>query len=155
MFEINRYLKDLADRHPDKVTLSDIGKTPQGRDIPVLYFGTPNEKKKIRVWIQAGLHGNEPAGPEAACMLADYLLNTPEGAELLKKVSLALVPVANTDGYAMHSYLLESLYVRQHIIFYIHLICASSLFSYFQATRNYQSYSRRLPDKKLPTPVNR
>ena len=34
-------------------------------------------------------------------MLADYLLNTPEGAELLKKVSLALVPVANTDGYAM------------------------------------------------------
>ena len=65
------------------------------------YFGTPNEKKKIRVWIQAGLHGNEPAGPEAACMLADYLLNTPEGAELLKKVSLALVPVANTDGYAM------------------------------------------------------
>ena len=50
---------------------------------------------------QAGLHGNEPAGPEAACMLADYLLNTPEGAERLKKVSLALVPIANTDGYAM------------------------------------------------------
>ena len=70
MFEINRYLKDLADKHPGKVTLSNIGKTPQGRDIPVLYFGTPNDKKKIRVWIQAGLHGNEPAGPEAACMLA-------------------------------------------------------------------------------------
>ena len=103
LFEINRYLKDLADRHPNKVTLSDIGKTTQGRDIPVLYFGTPNDKKKIRVWIQAGLHGNEPAGPEATCMLADYLLNTPEGTELLKKVSLALVPVANTDGYAMQS----------------------------------------------------
>ena len=96
-------MKDLADRHPNKVTLSDIGKTTQGRDIPVLYFGTPNDKKKIRVWIQAGLHGNEPAGPEATCMLADYLLNTPEGTELLKKVSLALVPVANTDGYAMQS----------------------------------------------------
>ena len=49
LFEINRYLKDLADKHPGKVTLSDIGKTPQGRDIPVLYFGTPNDKKKIRV----------------------------------------------------------------------------------------------------------
>lgn len=92
LFEINRYLKDLADRHPDKVTLSDIGKTPQGRDIPVLYFGTPNKKKKIRVWIQAGLHGNEPAGPEAACMLADYLLNTPEGTELLKRCLLRLYP---------------------------------------------------------------
>ena len=55
-------MKDLANRHPDKVTLSDIGKTPQGRDIPVLYFGAPNKKKKIRVWIQAGMHVNEPAG---------------------------------------------------------------------------------------------
>ena len=36
-------------------------------------------------------------------MLVDYLLNTPDGTELLRKVSLALVPIANTDGYAMQS----------------------------------------------------
>lgn len=101
--EITHYLQDLADRHPDKVTLSGIGKSPLGREIQVLYFGSPKENKKIRVWIQAGLHGNEPAGPEAACLLADYLLNTSEGNALLKKVSLALVPVANTDGYVMQS----------------------------------------------------
>jgi len=103
LFEINGYLQALADAHPDKVTLSRIGETPQGRKIPVLYFGTPSKDKKFRVWIQAGLHGNEPAGPEAACLLADYLLHTSEGAELLKKVSLALIPVANTDGYAMQN----------------------------------------------------
>jgi hypothetical protein len=101
--EITRYLRDLADRYPGKVTLSIIGKTPQGREIPVLYFGSPKENEKIRIWIQAGLHGNEPAGPEAACLLADYLLHTPEGDALLKEVSLALVPVANTDGYAMQN----------------------------------------------------
>lgn len=103
LFEITRYLQGLAAKHPDKVTLSDIGGTPQGRNIPILYFGKPNQDKKIRVWIQAGLHGNEPAGPEVACLLADYLLNTPEGSALLKKVSLALIPVANVDGYAGQS----------------------------------------------------
>lgn len=103
LFEITRYFKILADKHPDKMTLSSIGNTPQDREIPILYFGDPKEKEKIKVWIQAGLHGNEPAGPEAACLLADYLLNTSEGNALLKKVSLALVPIANTDGYATQS----------------------------------------------------
>ena len=103
LFEITRYLQALADKHSDKVTLANIGNTPQGREIPILYFGTAKEDKKVKVWMQAGLHGNEPAGPEAACLLADYLLGTPEGADILKKVSLALIPVANPDGYAFQS----------------------------------------------------
>lgn len=103
LFEIDRYLQALAEKHPDKVTMASAGKTPQGRDIPVLYFGNLEEKEKIRIWIQAGLHGNEPAGPEAACLLADYLLKTAEGEALLHKVALALVPVANADGYALQN----------------------------------------------------
>ena len=103
LFEINCYLQALTDKHPDKVTLSEIGTTPQGRKIPVLYFGKQGKGKNIRVWIQAGLHGNEPAGPEATCLLADYLLNTSEGNALLNKVSLALIPIANMDGYALQS----------------------------------------------------
>lgn len=103
LVEITRYLQDLSEKHPDKVRMSDIGQTLQNREIPVLYFGNAKENRKTRVWIQAGLHGNEPAGPEAACLLADYLLNTPEGNTLLKKVSLALIPIANPDGYAIQS----------------------------------------------------
>lgn len=103
LFEITRYLQDLAEKHPDKVRMSNIGKTPQNREIPVFYFGNAKENGKAKVWIQAGLHGNEPAGPEAVCLLTDYLLNTPEGSALLKKVSLALIPIANPDGYAIQS----------------------------------------------------
>lgn len=103
MYEITQYFKTLADKYPDKMILSSIGNTVQGREIPILYFGHSKDKKKIRVWIQAGLHGNEPAGPEATCLLANYLLKTSEGNALLKKISLALVPVANTDGYAIQS----------------------------------------------------
>ena len=101
--EITRYLGALVEQHPNRVTLSTLGISAEGREIPVLYFGTGRDKNKIRVWIQAGLHGNEPAGPEAVCILADYLLNDAEGQKLLTHVELALVPVANVDGYAIQS----------------------------------------------------
>lgn len=101
--EIENYLELLVDSHPDKVKFEKIGVTPKGNDVCVLYFGSGKNKKKVKVWIQAGLHGNEPAGSEAACMLAEYLLNTPEGNLLLSKVDLALIPVSNPDGYIIHS----------------------------------------------------
>lgn len=99
--EIRHYLQQLAEAYPAWVTLDTLGSTPQGREIPILYFGSAQAKKRIRVWIQAGLHGNEPAGPEAACLLADYLLRNEEGRRLLEQTSLALLPVANVDGYAL------------------------------------------------------
>lgn len=101
LFEVHRYLQALAKRYPDKVRLSSLGTTPEGRDIPVLYFAENGNRKKVKVWIQAGLHGNEPAGPEAVCLLADYLLQTSKGMKILDKVSLALIPIANADGYAL------------------------------------------------------
>ena len=101
--EIMQYLQTQSNIYPDKVTVKSIGKTPQGKNIHVLYFGNPHDPTKIRIWIQAGLHGNEPAGTEAACLLTDYLLHTPQGNALLEKTSLALVPVANPDGYAMQN----------------------------------------------------
>lgn len=103
LFEINHYLQTQSKIYPNKVIMSSIGKTPQEKDIPILYFGDRNNSKKLKVWIQAGLHGNEPAGPEAICLLIDYLLHTYEGNTLLTKISLALVPVANPDGYALQN----------------------------------------------------
>lgn len=99
--EIAHYLQTQTTICPNRVAVNSIGKTPQGKDIPILYFGDRQDVRKIRVWIQAGLHGNEPAGPEATCLLVNYLLHTPEGNALLEKISLALVPVANPDGYAL------------------------------------------------------
>lgn len=99
--EIVHYLQTQIKIYPNKVTINSIGKTPKGNDIPILYFGNRQKSRKIRVWIQAGLHGNEPAGPEATCLLVNYLLHTPEGSALLEKISLALVPVANPDGYTL------------------------------------------------------
>lgn len=98
--EITEYLQRLAARFPDLARMRSIGTSKQGRTIPILYLGTPG-KRKIKVWMQAALHGNEPAGAEAACMLARYLLCEEEGRDLLNHAAVALVPIANVDGYAV------------------------------------------------------
>lgn len=98
--EITEYLQQLTVRFPSLVRMGSIGTTRQGCVIPILYLGSP-DKKKVKVWIQAALHGNEPAGAEAVCMLARYLLSDPVGRGLLDHVAVALVPIANVDGYAI------------------------------------------------------
>ena len=99
--EITDYLQRLVSEHPGKASIVSIGRTNEGRDISVIYFGLGDDKDKLKIWIQAGLHGNEPAGPEAACILADYLLNNETGRQLLTRLNIAILPVANPDGYAV------------------------------------------------------
>jgi hypothetical protein len=103
IYEIQQYLRYIAKIHPSVVQISSIGTTYQGNDIPILFFNNQNKKKKLRIWIQTGLHGNEPAGPESACILIDYLLGTSEGQSILDKIDIALLPLANPDGYAMQN----------------------------------------------------
>lgn len=102
--EIQKFLVDLAAAHPDRIRLDTLGTTPEGRNIPVLYSpGTPaaSPSPRLKVWIQGGLHGNEPAGTETVCRLAAYLLESEEGKRWLDQLDIALVPVANPDGYAL------------------------------------------------------
>lgn len=102
--EICLFLEHLAARHPDRIRLESLGTTPKGRKIPVLYVGndqTSPSSTRLKAWIQAGLHGNEPAGTEAVCRLADYLATSEEGKTWLEQLEIALVPLANPDGYAL------------------------------------------------------
>lgn len=100
---IEDYLSRLAKQHSEQVYLSSIGKTPEGLDIPILYFGNGSDSTKIKLWIQGGLHGNEPAGVEAICMLAAHLLHDSTANALLQQANIALIPVANPYGYQKQS----------------------------------------------------
>ena len=93
------YINKLAAEHPKVITLSFIGESQKNKKIPMLVLNKDNGKEKVKVWFQGGLHGDEPAGTETMLFLLDKLLNDPNYSYLLDKITLAIVPMANIDGY--------------------------------------------------------
>lgn len=97
--EMMVWLEKTMAKKPDWIQLSYIGESQKGKKIPMLIITQPNKKVKTRVWMQGGLHGDEPAGTETMLYLIDQLLSDPALAYLLEDISLAIVPMANIDGY--------------------------------------------------------
>jgi hypothetical protein len=97
--ELMSFLNDLVQQHPNKIQLSFIGESQKKREIPLVRLTNPNSEEKIKVWMQGGLHGNEPASTESMLYLIHRLLNDETYTELLNTIDLAVVPMANIDGY--------------------------------------------------------
>ncbi len=97
--ELLNFLNNLVENHPDKISMSFIGSSQKGKPIPMLKLTLPNGKEKIKVWMQGGLHGNEPASTESMLYLMHRLLNDENYVDILEHVDLAVVPMANIDGY--------------------------------------------------------
>lgn len=97
--ELIAFLQELQDKFPGQVEIGSIGKSKKGLDIPIVWLRNKNERAKIRVWLQGGLHGDEPASTESMLYLLYDLLHNSENARLLGSLELAIVPMANIDGY--------------------------------------------------------
>jgi len=97
--ELMLFLNNLVEQHPETIKLNFIGKSQKGYQIPLVLLATQNTKEKIKVWMQGGLHGNEPASTEGMLYLLDKLLNDSKYTYLLDDIDLAIVPMANIDGY--------------------------------------------------------
>ena len=95
--EIEMWMDSLVEAHPDLARKMIIGQTNGGRKMSLLILG--NGKEGVKVWLQGGLHGNEAACPEVMCYSAAWMLNSREGRELLRGMQIAVMPVANPDGY--------------------------------------------------------
>lgn len=94
------YLNQWAEKHSDEMSISFIGESQKGKKIPMVHLNRGGAgEDKLRVWIQGGLHGNEPASTEGVLFLIDQLLNDPELSYLLDKLEIKIVPMANIDGY--------------------------------------------------------
>ncbi len=87
-------IDSLARRYPAALSLSSIGKSEQGRDIPVLKLGS--EKAKYRVFIQAAIHGREHTTAWLAMALADYWAKN--DIARYGDVCYHIVPMSNPDG---------------------------------------------------------
>ena len=97
--ELIAFLNNLVAKHPQKIQLSFIGESQKGKKIPMVRLTNPNSSEKIKVWMQGGLHGNESASTEGMLYLLDRLLNDESYTSLLNDIDLAIVPMANIDGY--------------------------------------------------------
>jgi hypothetical protein len=97
--ELWGFLNDFKTAHSNKVNLSSIGESQKGKKIPMVLLTNPNENKKVRVWMQGGLHGDESASTEGMLYLIHQLLTDEKYKTLLDDIELAIVPMANIDGY--------------------------------------------------------
>jgi hypothetical protein len=93
---------EKVDRLSDRIALEVIGKSVEGRDIPLAMmtedkrFGSRRLEKPI-VYIFAQQHGNEPSGKEAALILIRELA-VGSLQDLLEHIDVLIVPMANPDG---------------------------------------------------------
>jgi uncharacterized protein with HEPN domain len=101
--ELYKFLNDQVAQHPTKIQLRYIGESQKGKKVPMVTLSNPSEKEKIKVWMQGGLHGNEPASTEGMLYLIYELLNKEAYTSLLDDIELVIVPMANIDGYLKNS----------------------------------------------------
>ncbi|UOB16475.1 M14 family metallopeptidase [Abyssalbus ytuae] len=102
--ELTSFLNSLKASHPGYVTIEYIGETQKGYNIPLIRLtNSGSDNEKIKVWMQGGLHGNEPASTEGLLYLLHTLLNNSSYTYLLDKIDLKVVPMANIDGYLKQS----------------------------------------------------
>lgn len=97
--ELYAFLNELAKNHPNKVQITYIGESQKGKSIPFVKMTNPNQKEKIKVFFQGGLHGNELASTEGVLYVMHQLLNDKNYNYLLDDIELAVIPMANIDGY--------------------------------------------------------
>ena len=95
--EILSFIKGL-DEECDQMSVRTIGSSTEGRAIPLVKFSR-GDGKKLRVFFQGAIHGNERASSEGMFALMNFLARTDEGQALLEKLDIYIIPVANVDGY--------------------------------------------------------
>lgn len=102
--EVRAFLTELAQLTPRAVVV-DIGKTHEGRDLPLVLIADPPAKTvkeaaasgKAIVLAIGNIHAGEVDAKEALLALARDIA-VPEKQPLLKDVVLAILPIYNADG---------------------------------------------------------
>ena len=72
--ELGAQLTAWASAHPEFVTLSVLGKSAQGRDIPLLTIGRNPQQHRPAVWIDGNMHATEVCGTSVALAIAQDVI---------------------------------------------------------------------------------
>ncbi len=117
---MNDAIKKLKRRFPKYLTVSSLGTSTAGRDIPLLLLGNPEAPR--RVWVDVSMHAREHMCTQIVMNQVEFLLNNYdmgvfEGKRLrdtLSNVCLYIVPMGNPDGVELCQRGLASVKDRAH-----------------------------------------
>jgi Zinc carboxypeptidase len=97
---VNDFLKKLAEKHPDVMTISYIGDSQRGYKTPMVTLNKKNgNNKKVRVTYLACVHGDEPISTDAMLNVIYELVENSAYSSYLDKATLMVVPIVNVDGH--------------------------------------------------------
>jgi murein tripeptide amidase MpaA len=99
------FLSAASARSKDIHVIS-MGKSPEGKDIPVAILAHPmvssaGEAKatgKLIIYIQGNIHAGEVEGKEVVMMQIREILNDPKRSTLLDQLIILFAPIYNTDS---------------------------------------------------------
>lgn len=121
------FLQTLADRNPSWMSYQTTDfESEEGRSFPYVVLSTSNTNSsltslgngKLKVWLQGGVHGNEPAGDEALLALLGKMDAEQEwAASILATQDIVVLPRYNPDGISYFQRTLATNYDpnRDHI----------------------------------------
>lgn len=99
MLQIDSYLSNIANAYSDLVTFDSIGRSFEGRNIPLIKISTNPSANKPVIFIDAGIHAREWIAHSQALYIISQLVTNSTNRYLLDKVDWQIVPVLNPDGY--------------------------------------------------------
>lgn len=80
--QLHDQLSAWARDYPEFVTLSSIGRSALGRDIPLLTIGHDPARVRPAVWIDGNMHATEVCGSSVALALAEDIIGIYQGRDL-------------------------------------------------------------------------
>ncbi|UPK95455.1 hypothetical protein LCI18_006390 [Fusarium solani-melongenae] len=105
---LDYFLQTLAARNDWMTYTNPSFKSEDGRSIPYVFLSTSTQPKtnasaseKLRVYLQGGVHGNEPGGDQLLlALIGKFDANSTWAESILEKMDIMILPRYNPDGVA-------------------------------------------------------
>ncbi|RSL63239.1 hypothetical protein CEP54_005343 [Fusarium duplospermum] len=105
---LDYFLQTLAARNDWMTYTNPSFKSEDGRSIPYVFLSTATQpqtnasvSEKLRVYLQGGVHGNEPGGDQLLlALLGKFDANSTWAESILEKMDIMILPRYNPDGVA-------------------------------------------------------